>query len=179
MKNTKQTNIYRLTATGILAAAALAVSFAERMLIAALPLPMGIKPGFSNILVMFTCCSLGLVPALGIVAVKAGFAALLSGAVSGIISLAGGIFSVSTMYLCIRLSKTRLSYTGISVIGAVIHNLGQLAAASFIAGSNLFIAYAPVLLVSGAVFGIVTGTILTHTMPNLSKVKIFRIEKFK
>ena len=87
MKDNNRLNIFRLTATAILSAAALAVSFAEKMLIAALPLPMGIKPGFSNIIVMFTCYTLGLIPSLGIVLVKAGFAAIMSGVTSGILSI--------------------------------------------------------------------------------------------
>lgn len=179
MKKNKKSNVFRLAATGILSAAALGVSFAEKMLIALFPLPMGIKPGFSNIIVMFTCSALGIVPALGIAVVKAGFAALMSGTVSGMISLAGGIFSVLSMYFSQKLSKEKLSYTGISVISSVMHNTGQLTAASFIAGSSLFLSYAPVLLISGTVFGFVTGTILNHTMPYIKKVKIFDIEKFK
>lgn len=179
MKKSNKTNLFRLAVTGILSAAALAISFAEKMLIAFLPLPMGIKPGFSNIIVMFTCSSLGLVPALGIAVIKSAFAALMSGTVSGIISLSGGLLSVISMYTVQKLCKDRLSYTGISVISSVMHNAGQLAAASVITSGNLFTAYAPILLVSGTVFGFVTGTILNHTMPYIKKVKIFRIEKFK
>lgn len=179
MKNKKKSNLFRLAVTGILSAAALSISFAEKMLIALLPLPMGIKPGFSNIIVMFTCSSLGIIPALGIVFVKAGFAALMSGSVTGIISLTGGIFSVIAMKLSRIIFKEKLSYTGISVISSVMHNMGQLTCASFIAGSSLFLPYAPILLISGTVFGFVTGTVLNHTMPYINKVKIFDIEKFK
>lgn len=177
--NNKKFNLFRLTATSILSAAALSISFAEKMLMAALPLPMGIKPGFSNILVMFSCRTMGIIPALGIAMVKAVFSALMSGTVSGIISFTGGLFSVTSMYLLQKIPSDKLSYTGISVISSVMHNLGQLAAASVIAGSSLFISYSPVLLVSGTVFGIVTGIIFNQTMPYLTKLKIFDFEKFK
>ncbi len=177
-RKNKKFNLFRLTATSILSAAALGISFAEKMLMSALPLPMGIKPGFSNILVMFTCKTLGIIPALGIALVKAAFSALMSGAVSGIISFTGGLFSIAAMYILQKSLPDKLSYTGISVISSVMHNMGQLTAASVIAGSSLFMSYTPVLLVSGTAFGIVTGIIFNHTMPYLTKLRIFDFRKF-
>lgn len=169
-QNTSKTK--RLALTGILGALALALSFAEKFLIAALPLPMGIKPGFSNIIVMFACGSLGLIPALSIAAIKAFFSMLLSGGISGLISLGGGIFSVLTMYAAIKLSKEKLSYLGVSVLSSCMHNLGQLTVACIISGTFLFTGYVPVLLISGVIFGIVTGTIMNVILPYLNKIDI-------
>lgn len=174
MKNKK---VLTIAVTGIFAALALSFSFIEKMLLSAVPLPMGIKPGLSNIIVMFACSSLGLVPALGIAAVKAGFSALLSGTASGFISLTGGFFSVFTMYFLGKIPKEKLSYTGISVLSAVSHNIGQTVAASVIAGSGLFLSYLPVLLISGAVFGLITGTVLNIVFPYLTKLNIFDHKK--
>ena len=172
MKKNKQNRLFTLTATGIMAALALAFSFAERILLSAFPLPMGIKPGLSNIIVMFTCSTLGLLPALGIAVAKAVFSALMSGISAGFISLAGGLFSVLSMYVTLKFSKEKVSYTGISVLSSVMHNFGQLTAASVIAGSFLFTGYAPVLIISGIVFGAATGTVLNITMPYLKKLTI-------
>lgn len=169
MKNKK---VFRLTLTAILASLALALSFIERLILTAFPLPMGIKFGFSNIIVMFTCSALGLIPALVLAVIKAGFAALLSGTTSGIISLSGGILSVIIMSLLGKLPKERLSFTGISVASAVFHNIGQTAAASVIAGSGLFAAYLPVLLITGTVAGVVTGTVLNIVYPSIKKLNI-------
>lgn len=170
MKNKK---IFRITLTAILATLALALSFIERLILAAFPLPMGIKPGFSNIIVMFACTVTGLLPALSIALIKAGFAALLSGVSSGFISLCGGIFSVITMYLMNKIPKEKISYTGISVLSALMHNIGQLTAASIIAGSGLFGSFIPILLISGTVFGLTTGTVLNIVFPHLKKLNIF------
>ncbi|MBR3596141.1 MAG: Gx transporter family protein [Clostridia bacterium] len=177
MKKNSNDKVFRIAATGILCALALAFSFAEKMLLTAFPLPMGIKPGLSNIIVMFTCSTLGLVPALGLALGKAVFASFLSGASAGFISLCGGIFSVLTMYVTLRISKGRISYTGISVMSSVMHNTGQLTAASVIAGSPLFAGFYPVLLISGIIFGTVTGITLNVTMPYLKKLKIFNNHK--
>ncbi len=174
MKNKK---IFRITITGILAALALALSFIERLILSAVPLPMGIKPGFSNIIVMFACSSLGLIPALSIAAVKAGFSALLSGVSAGLISLSGGVLSVLIMYTLGKLSKNKLSYTGISVLSAVGHNIGQTATASVIAGSGLFMSWLPFLIISGTVFGIVTGTVLNIVFPYIKKLNISEFKK--
>ena len=155
---------------GITAAAVLAVSFFEHTLTAALPLPPGVKPGLSNIIVMFVCFTMGLPCALITAAIKSGFVFLVSGAVSGFISLCGGILSVASMSLCKKLLKKRLSYIGISVISAVMLNMGQLAASSLTVGSALYLSYAPILLISGVFFGIVTGLILNSVMPALIKL---------
>lgn len=178
MKKTKKhTVVFRTAVTGILAALALSLSFAERALMAAFPLPMGIKPGISNIIVMFACTSAGLVPSLGICLAKAGFAALLSGGASGIISLSGGLLSVLTMYLTSRWLGKKLSYTGISVLSAVMHNMGQLLAASALTGSLALQGLLPALLISGTVFGFATGTIMNIIMPHIKKLKAFNSEK--
>ena len=167
MKNNK---IFRLTFTSILAALALALSFIERLLLSAFPLPMGIKFGFSNIIVMFACSTQGIIPAISIVIIKAGFAALLSGVSSGFISLAGGILSMLTMYFLGKLPKEKISFTGISVISAAAHTIGQTAAASLIAGSGLFMAYLPILLLTGVAAGALTGTVLNIVYPKLKNL---------
>lgn len=152
----------------MLAAAALAVSFLERALTSGLPFPPGIKPGLSNVVVLFACSALGLPYALGIAAVKSGFVMLVNGPTAGFISFAGGLLSVLAMFALLKLNKKeKASYTGISVIAAVCHNAGQLAASSLTVGSALYLTYAPVLLIAGAVFGTVTGLILNAVMPAL------------
>lgn len=160
----------KLTFTAILAAASLAVSFFERTLTAFLPLPPGIKPGLSNIVVMFACAVLGLPGALGIAVIKSAFAFLISGAASGFISLAGGILSTLTMYVLMKIKSKYLGFTGISVCSAVMHNTGQLGAASVIAGGALYLSYAPVLLLTGTIFGFITGIILNAVMPAINKL---------
>ena len=156
--------------TGLLAAVMLTLSYIERLLCAALPLPPGVRPGLSNVAVMFACVALGLPFALGMIAVKAGFVLLISGAYAGIISLSGGVLSVLCFYLLSRIGKNRLSYTGVSVAGAVMHNAGQLLAASLLVGSALYLWMAPVLLVSGVAFGCVTGMLLNAVLPALLKL---------
>ena len=161
---------HRIAVTGLLAALTLALSFVERTICAALPLPPGVRPGLSNVAVMFSCIALGLPFALGIIVVKAGFVMLVSGVSAGVISVCGGVLSVLSVALLVRLAKKRLSYIGISVVSAVLHNAGQLIAASFLVGSALYLWMAPVLLISGVAFGAVTGILLNAVLPALLKI---------
>ena len=170
--NDKRRRLRLLTVTALLAAAALAMSFFERLLTAGLPLPPGVKPGFANIAVLFACAAVGLPCALFIVILKAGFAFLTAGGVAALLSLCGGLLSALTMFALLKLKRNRMTYAGVSVCGAVMHNIGQLAAASLLVGSALYLSWLPVLLVSGAVFGAVTGVILNAVMPALVNTKL-------
>lgn len=154
---------------GILGAVALAVSFLEHIVCSALPLPPGIKPGFSNIVIMFCCSSAGFLPALCIALLKSGFALLVNGAVSGLISLCGGVLSCAVTAGLLKIKTKNISYTGISVVSAVFHNGGQLLAACLVTGSGAYVYYAPVLVVSAVASGALTGIILTAVMPQIIK----------
>ena len=57
----------------------------------------------------------------------------------------------------------------LSIIGALAHNLGQLLA-SVAYTSAVMLYYLPVLVVSGIVMGIVTGTVLRVAMPYINRL---------
>lgn len=156
----------KIAVTGILAAEALALSFFENMLPELPFLPPGAKLGLSNIIVMFSVISASLPQAILIVAVKFGFAVLTRGLTSGIISLCGGVLSCITMFVFTRKPFKKLGYTGVSVLSATAHNLGQLAAVTVISGTSL-VYYLPMLLIFGVIFGSITGIVLKTVMPLL------------
>ncbi|MCH5197983.1 MAG: Gx transporter family protein [Oscillospiraceae bacterium] len=173
MKKNKKNNLTpagKTALTGILAALTLALSFIERILCAFLPLPPGVRPGLSNVAVMFSCSVLGLPFALGIIIIKAGFVFLVSGAYAGMISLSGGFLSVLSIWLLLKLFSKKMSFLGISVASAVMHNFGQLIAASLIVGSALYMYLLPVLLISAIVFGSVTGILLNAVLPQILRI---------
>lgn len=57
-----------------------------------------------------------------------------------------------------------LTVTGVSVIGGIMHNIGQIGAAILIMGSSAIILYLPVLLISGVITGIVIGIVAGMVM---------------
>ena len=61
-------------------------------------------------------------------------------------SLAGGVVSLIVMVLARRMKG--LSVVGVSVAGALAHNVGQMSVAVFVVGTRAILAYLPVLLLS-------------------------------
>ena len=82
-------------------------------------------------------------------------------------SLAGAILSFLAMYLAKR--TNRLSITGVSVLGAVFHNIGQILMAMLLLRSSAIISYLPVLMVTGVVAGIVIGLVGAALVRRLGK----------
>jgi len=165
----KSSPAFRIAVTGIFSALALVISLLEKTVTAGLPLPPGVKPGLGNIAVMLVCFSFGISYALCIVVIKSGFMLLVSGVSAAFISLCGGLVSVIVMYFLHRLLKDRAGYLGISVIGAVFHNAGQMLAASILVRSAVYMTYAPVLGLAGVICGIITGIIMTFVAPAVSR----------
>ena len=163
----------RTALDGILAALALTLSFLEGMLPDAAFLPPGAKLGLANIAIMFAVISVGYADGFIIMLIKSGFVFLTRGPTAFIMSITGGTLSYIALILIIAVSKRfnkDFSYAGISVICAVIHNIGQTAAASIYMSTNLITSYLPLLIVTGIISGLITGVILKTVMPSLLKI---------
>ena len=169
----KRTPAFRVALDGILSALAAALSFLESLLPDAAFMPPGAKLGLGNIAVMFAVFTAGPADGLFVAAVKSGFAFFTRGASSGFISFAGGMLSWAA--LCAfrgfirKRPDSRVSWAGISITAAVLHNVGQLAAASVISGRLLW-TYLPALIVTGAASGLITGLAAGVIMPVLSRI---------
>jgi heptaprenyl diphosphate synthase len=157
----------KIALLGILGAQALALSFLEGLLPALPGLPPGAKPGFSNIVTMFTAYSMGFRHAVLITLIKAAYAALTRGPTAFFMSLSGGLLSTVVMCLLIKQKKQRFGLIGISVASAIAHNAGQLIVAMLLTGSEAIIGYAPLLTLFALVTGIITGAILKAVIPAL------------
>jgi len=151
----------------------LAVCFCLNMLESMLPIPSpvpGVKIGLANVLVMFVCFNLGARQAILIVVLKSIFVLLTRGAIAGVLSLSGGIVSVSILLLLITFNKS-LGQVGMSISAAIAHNLAQLILASIILG-NMFLVYIlPVLLLAGILMGCITSMILVGCKPALIRIR--------
>ena len=156
----------RAALLGLLAALAVALSFLEGLL-PVIPIP-GAKLGLSNIVIMYALTSLNLPCALALAAVKAAFA-LLRGGTAFFMSLAGGLLSTLVLAGALRLFRTRVSFIGVGILGAVAHNGGQLAAAMLLLSPAL-IGYGPWLLLLAVAAGTVTGLTLNIVMPALGRL---------
>jgi heptaprenyl diphosphate synthase len=142
---------------GMLIALAMVLSFIESQIPAFIAVP-GIKLGLANIAVVFALYSLGFREALGVSLIRVVLSAILFGSVlSGLYSAAGAILSLLGMAL---LKKSGFFGTvGVSVSGAVLHNLGQIGIACFILRTQALVYYLPFLILSAVVSGVVIGIV--------------------
>lgn len=172
MKN-KESKAYRIALFGILAALALVLSLFENILLPDLPfLPAGAKPGLSNIITMFTASFAGFGGAIYITAVKVIFAFITRGVTAAAMSFCGGILSTAVLCLMIKFEGKNLSFIGIGIVCAVMHNLGQLICACVISGTVQLLNYGKYLLIFAIISGTLTGLILNVVMPYLKAVGI-------
>ena len=146
-----------LTTLAVTVAAAMILSFIESRIPAFIPVP-GVKLGLANIAVIFTLYKLDEKSAVCVSLVRVALSALLFGsAASFIYSVSGAVLSLSLMILSRRVFK--LHKVGVSILGGVAHNIGQIIAAAAVMGSAAIIYYLPVLIISGTAAGIAIGLI--------------------
>lgn len=142
---------------GMLIALAMVLSFIESQIPAFIAVP-GLKLGLANIAVVFALYRLGFREALGVSLIRVVLSAILFGSVvSGLYSAAGAILSLAGMAL---LKKTGFFGTvGVSVSGAVLHNLGQIGIACLILRTQALVYYLPFLILSAVTAGVVIGIV--------------------
>lgn len=154
-KQNKAISSKKLALLGMLVAVAMVFSYMETFIPIGIAVP-GIKLGLANIVTLVALNRFGLKDAVIISFVRILLSSLLFGNLTVMIySLAGAAFSIIIMWIFIKLHFFTLS--GISVLGGVFHNIGQLLVAAVLMENQNILYYAPVLLVSGTVTGIVIG----------------------
>ncbi|MEL7655217.1 MAG: Gx transporter family protein [Bacillota bacterium] len=168
LKNLNKTQIMVLTS--LIFATAMVLAVVENMLP---PLPIavpGVKFGLSNIAVMYALFFLGKKQAYTIAILKSAFVFITRGGIAALLSLTGGILSITVMLLLVMVFREKITYMVISIFGAVFHNIGQFIVIAMIyTGMNLW-AYFPVLLISGLVAGVVTSTLLRFIIPAFQRL---------
>jgi len=134
---------------------ALILSYIESRIPAFIAIP-GIKAGLANIAVIFTLYKLGAKEAALISVIRVLLVSLLFGSpVSLIYSISGAVLSLAAMIILKKL--TPLKEVAVSVCGGVMHNIGQIIAASLMLSTNVVGYYLPFLILSGTIAGIVVG----------------------
>ena len=151
MKN----NTKKLTQLALTVSFALILSFIESRIPTFVPIP-GVKVGLANIAVIFTLYKFGFKEAVTVSLIRVLLVSMLFGTpISMVYSLSGAIFSFAAMLILKKL--TPLKEVAVSVSGGVMHNVGQICAASIMLETNVVIYYLPFLILSGTIAGIVVG----------------------
>ena len=155
MANTSKSAPRRVAFLGLFIALAMILSYVES-LIPPLVAVQGVKIGLPNLVIMFMLYRVGSREAITVSLIRVVLVSLLfSSAMSMAYGLAGAALSLSGMIL---LKKTGLfSPITVSVVGGVLHNIGQIAVAILITGTKQLVLYLPVLLISGVIAGVAIG----------------------
>ena len=158
---------------GILIALACIFSYVEALIPLPMPVP-GMKLGLANlvnVVGLYTVGAAGTI-AVGLIRiVMVGFT--FSNPGSMLYALSGGVLSLAAMALAKKMDW--FDKTGVSILGGVCHNIGQLSMAAWITGTASVFSYLPVLLVAGvitgAVIGLLGGLVTERIAPVVSGMK--------
>ena len=142
---------------GICAALAMVLSYVESFIPVSFAVP-GIKLGLANIAVIFALYKLGAKEAVLVSLVRIVWIAILFGNVLTLAySVAGAALSLTLMILLKR--ADRFSAVGVSVVGGIMHNTGQILVAMLIMETAQIVYYLPVLCISGIAAGVAVGVV--------------------
>ncbi len=145
----------RIANLGLLTALAMILSFVESQIPTLVAIP-GIKVGLPNIAIVFLLYRIGTKEAIAVSFVRVFLVSLLFGNLQVLtFSLAGAALSMLGMVL---LKKTnRFSVITVSIVGGILHNVGQILAACLWTQTAEVALYLPVLLISGMLTGGLIG----------------------
>lgn len=155
MEKKKRTAAQSVALYGMLIALAFIFSYVEAMIPLPLPVP-GVKLGLANLVNVVGLYTVGIggTVAVGLVRiVLVGFT--FSNTFTMIYSLAGGAVSLAAMILARK--SGWFGKTGVSILGGVFHNVGQLTVAAFVTKTAGVFTYFPALLAAGVVAGSLIG----------------------
>ena len=145
----------KLTLYALLTALALILSYLESLVPLSFAVP-GIKLGLPNVVIVFALYKMGFKPAVCISLVRVVLVSILFGNVMSMAySVAGAVLSLAVMWLLRKIGS--FSSVGVSVAGALGHNVGQIACAMILLETGGLIYYLPALCISGAVTGVLIG----------------------
>ena len=149
-------NTKKLTQLALAISFALILSFVESRVPTFVAIP-GVKVGLANIAVIFMLYKFGVKEAIVVSLIRVFIVALLFGSAASLFySVFGAVLSFAVMLLLKKL--TPLQTVTVSVAGGIMHNVGQIIAASILLETNVVLYYLPFLLVSGTIAGIVVGS---------------------
>lgn len=149
-------NTKRLTKLSLLTAIALIISMVELRLPNVCPI-QGIKLGLSNIVTVYMVYQFKPNEVVMVLFARIVLSSTFSGNVPSLLySMAGGTLCLVGMLLLKHIIPQRYIFIS-SILGAILHNTGQIVMAVILMGSFSVIAYYPILVLSGCIAGFFTG----------------------
>lgn len=167
--NRKRTR--RITMLALCTSAALLLSYVEMLIPPIFTGIPGIKMGLPNIAILLVLYRAGAKEAAAVSFIRIVITSILFGNITMFwYSLAGATLSLAVMILLKRIDI--LSSVGVSVAGALAHNVGQIIVAMILMQTSQLGYYLIVLSVTGAISGIFVGLLGGYVIKRISKIEI-------
>lgn len=145
----------RFAILSIMIGLSLVLSYVDSLIPIVVTIP-GIKLGLANIATIYVLYRLGIKEAIIVSILRVFLSALLFGTIVTLsYSIVGATLSLVIMIVFKRISS--LHMITISILGAVMHNMGQIGVAMFIMSTKEIIYYLPILVITGVISGIGVG----------------------
>ncbi len=153
---------------GLVLALALMAGYVESLIPVAVAIP-GIKLGAANSVILILLYMVGVREAFIVNISRVVVSGFLFGSMSSILySLSGAVLSLFIMTLLKK--ADRFSVSGVSAAGGVFHNIGQLMMACLVLETTAVWYYLPVLVISGAVTGLLIGFLTGEIYKRIPKI---------
>ncbi|NLJ97245.1 MAG: Gx transporter family protein [Clostridiales bacterium] len=157
----------KVASYGLFIALAFIFSYIEYLI----PLPFtmpGIKLGLANLVIIIALYGIGIKEAFILSMVRILLVGFTFRDPSTLLfSFAGGILSWLLMAIC---KKSKLfSMVGVSIVGGIAHNIGQIIVAIYYVNNTSLLYYLPFLMISGVVSGTLIGILAALTIKRLNK----------
>ena len=163
----KKNGTKRLTTLALLVAVAMMLSYIEAQIPLSISVP-GVKLGLSNIATLFALYTLGASEAALVSLVRVILSSFIfANPIMMIYSLSGAALALLFMILMKRLGV--FSMLGVSVVGGVMHNAGQIVAAVILMKDSGIAYYLVPLVISGTVAGIAIGVVAALLVKKIGK----------
>jgi len=159
----------KLVLLSLLVSLGLALSIIESMIPLPLPMP-GMKLGLANMVSLIAIVILGPKEAFAVAILRSLTFALATGSISGLFySMAGAVLSIAIMIIVYKYFSSYFSLIGVSVFGAVFHNIGQISVASIIMENIRIFSYLPIMTLMSLFTGYFVGLGSILTVKNLKR----------
>ena len=153
---------------GVFTALALIFSYVETLIPFQIGIP-GVKLGLANLIIVIALYKMNLKETCLLSVTRIILSGFIFGNLFSIIySLSGGLLSLSVMAFLKK--QGGFSVMGISIVGGVMHNVGQLLVAMVIVETFSIIYYIPVLLIAGVITGLVIGIAANEMLKRLVNI---------
>lgn len=148
---------------GLLISMALILHYIEGFFPVLVPGVPGAKLGLANIFTLVTLVVFGWREAFIVVILRSILGPLLGGAPTGVLySMAGGVLSAAVMASLYGILGKRVSLFGVSIAGAVFHNIGQLLVAALLFSNFYLFTYLPIMTIIALPTGFFVGLTARH-----------------